>query len=173
MVMLVIIGGVALIAFTGAQPTAQTDSPRTSALQSEKALYTDLSGNPFSFDQFSGQVLVVNSWATWCPFCVNELPDFAELATLYKDQGVTVVAINRSEDQVKAKAFVRSLRAVDGIEFVLDPTDFFYRSIGGFTMPETVFYDRAGNVVVHKQGFMTLAEMQQHLEAALTSGIDN
>ena len=36
-------------------------------------------------------------------------------------------------------------------------------------MPETVFYDRGGNIVVHKKGFMGFEEMKQHTETALSA----
>ena len=45
--------------------------------------------------------------------------------------------------------------------FLLDSSDSFYRSIGGFTMPETLFVDGGGNILLHKRGPMTLDEMRQ------------
>ena len=130
--------------------------------------YTTLAGEPLDFSEYVGDgVLVVNSWASWCPFCVNELPDLALLAEEYKDQGVTVVAINRKENARTANNFIGTLTGVDGIVFALDPGDTYYQEIGGFSMPETIFYDAAGNVAVHKRGFMTLEEMRIHTETAL------
>ncbi len=43
--------------------------------------------------------------------------------------------------------------------FLLDSKDAFYKSIGGFSMPETLFADADGNVIVHKRGPMALDEM--------------
>ena len=51
--------------------------------------------------------------------------------------------------------------------FILDAADHLYGQIGGFSMPETIFYDTEGNVVVHKRGFMDLNEMRTHTEKAL------
>jgi len=56
----------------------------------------DLDGNMVSLSDFRGQNLVINSWATWCPFCVTELPDFAALQKEFGDQ-IVVIAINRQE----------------------------------------------------------------------------
>ena len=129
--------------------------------------YTDLDGQPIDLTAFEGQVRVVNSWASWCPFCVNELPDLSTLAAEYKDRGVVILAINRKEEVTVAKSFIEALTNVDGITFVFDSGDAFYKTIGGFSMPETVFYDQSGDVVVHKRGFMELEEMRQHVESAL------
>jgi len=39
-------------------------------------------------------------------------------------------------------------------------------------MPETLFYDKKGNVVVHKRGFMTYEEMQKNTEAAIRASAE-
>lgn len=129
--------------------------------------YTDLEGQPVDLSKYSGKTLIVNSWASWCPFCVNELQDFSDLATEYKDRDVVVIAINRKEPAQTAKAYIKKISTQDQLNFVLDPDDRFYKSIGGFSMPETIFYDRNGEVSMHKRGFMKLEEMKQHTEAAL------
>lgn len=148
--------------------TGAADGPDIEgARASEESPYTDLDGDPVSFDTYAGEVLVVNSWATWCPFCVEELPDLGELATEYADQGVRVIAINRKESPDTARAFVDHVGNPADIVFWLDSDDRFYESVGGFSMPETVFYDREGNVAVHKRGSMGIEEMRQHVETAL------
>ena len=141
------------------------------AALSGEVRYTTLGGGDLALSEYLGEgVLVVNSWASWCPFCVNELPDFGELAQEYKDQRVTVIAVNRKEDSRTANNFVATLeQTVDDVVFALDPDDVFYKAIGGFTMPETVFYDRAGNIAVHKRGFMPLEEMRLHTATALNT----
>jgi len=136
---------------------------------SDETPYTDLEGNPFTFDTYRGQVRVVNSWASWCPFCTKELNDFETLAKEYADQDVVVIAINRKEPMERAKAFLKSVGDFEAIKFAVDLTDAYYTSIGGFSMPETVFYDAEGNTVFHKRGFMDLDEMRKHTQAALTA----
>ena len=133
--------------------------------------FTTIAGDPVALASYraQGKVVVANSWASWCPFCVEELPDFERLATQYREQDVVVLAINRKESAQAAQAYLDTVGGFDQVVFLLDPTDRFYASIGGITMPETIFYDTAGNVVMHKRGFMELAEMQAHVEAALTA----
>ena len=43
-----------------------------------------------SLDQFRGQVVVLNFWATWCPPCVEELPSLMNLQDRMRERGVTV-----------------------------------------------------------------------------------
>ncbi len=174
-VIALILGAVGLFTFLSIQKDGGTSgSERDRVFNTEGATqFTTVDGAPADLSQFDGKVQVVNAWATWCPFCVQELPDLAELATEYADQDVAVIAINRKEDPARAKAFIDSLGGLPGITFIMDGDDNFYSSIGGFSMPETIFYDAEGNVVVHKRGFMALDEMRQHVEAALAASETN
>jgi len=168
-IILCIVGAVVVLVGFGLFKNVQNDSgvggddnrPDIAAIQpSDTTPYTDLDGNSVSLDQFKGKPLVINTWATWCPFCVNELPDFGELAREFGDD-VVVIAMNRREDSARQKAFINSISDTSGIIFWSDDSDFFYKKVGGFSMPETVFYDKDGNVSFHKRGFMALAEMQE------------
>lgn len=101
---------------------------------------------------------VINTWATWCPFCVQEVPDFVELQKEFEN--VSVILINRGEDSSKAKNFLEA-RGVNfsDLTFLEDPKDSFYKGIGGFSMPETLFV-KDGEIIFHKRGFMNLSEMK-------------
>lgn len=158
---------------------AKTDPDNRTQSAAEVALstgldgtFTDLLGNRVDLRQYDGKVRVVNSWASWCPFCVTELPDFATVAAEYKDEDVVVLAINRKETPRLANQYIDTLSGVDDLIFVLDTSDSFYKAIGGFTMPETLFYDRAGNIAVHKRGFMEITEMRTHIETTLAQSGD-
>ena len=133
------------------------------------AVYTDLEGNVVSLDDYSGKVRVVNTWASWCPFCVQELADFETLAQEYADTDVIVIAINRKESYQKAKNFLEKIGDFNRLVFIMDPDDSFYTAMGGFAMPETIFYDAKGDIVLHKRGFMNLEEMKKHTETAIVS----
>lgn len=112
---------------------------------------------------FKGNPVLINAWASWCPFCKDELRDFLVLENELRKKGVVVFAINRGETPEAARAYADQLGSTT-IQFLLDPEDSFYKSIGGFSMPETVFVDKAGNIVFHKRGPMMLEEMRRRVE---------
>ncbi len=132
----------------------------------EQTPYTDLEGNPFSFDAYRGTVRVVNVWASWSPFSTQELQDLETLATEYQDKNVTIIAINRKETKERAKAFLDTIGQFQNLLIAIDQTDAFYTSVGGFSMPETLFYDDQGNIVRHYRGALQLEQMRAFLEEA-------
>lgn len=125
----------------------------------------DMRGDDISLTEFVGKPLVVNSWAVWCPFCRRELPDFAALQVEFPN--ITVIAVDRAEPIEIVREYTDELGITHALTLLLDPNDDFYRAIGGFSMPETIFVDKSGSIVFHKRGIMTLDEMRvvvnQHL----------
>ena len=120
-------------------------------------------GGTVSLSDFRGKPTILNSWAVWCPFCVKELEEFAKLQREFGDN-IAIIAIDRSESLKKQKRFTDDLGITDELIFLLDPKDSFYRSIGGFSMPETLFVDKEGNILLHKRGPMRLDEMKQKVK---------
>ncbi len=53
----------------------------------------DMDGNPVAFSQFKGKVIILDFFATWCPPCRQEIPDFIELQKTYEGKGFTMVGV--------------------------------------------------------------------------------
>lgn len=141
---------------------AETEQENKEVEKKELFTLPDYDGKEVSSKDFEGKVLVINSWAVWCPFCKDELDDFAQLQEEFKDE-IAVIAIDRAESLSKARGFTDSINVTDRMTFLLDGTDSFYKSIGGFAMPETIFVDTNGNIIVHKRGPMKIEEMREHI----------
>ncbi|MDA2922450.1 TlpA family protein disulfide reductase [Patescibacteria group bacterium AH-259-L07] len=153
----IIIG--AIVGFAGKEGTTdQLPSPKAPDFSLE-----DYNGNIVTLADFSGKLLVINSWAVWCPFCVKELQDFAKLQQEFGNT-ITIIAIDRAEPLNLQKQYTDDLGVTNILVFLLDPQDSFYRSIGGFSMPETIFVDSDSTIVFHKRGPMSLEEMRQKVK---------
>jgi cytochrome c biogenesis protein CcmG, thiol:disulfide interchange protein DsbE len=126
----------------------------------------DYNGIEVSLADFRGTPVIVNAWAAWCPFCKEELPDFAALQKEFEGQ-VVVIAIDRQESLETAKEFTDSYGISEDLIYLLDPRDSFYKSIGAFAMPETIFVDEEGNIREHIRGPINLEQMREKTEALL------
>lgn len=54
----------------------------------------DADGVEHALEQWRGKVLVVNFWATWCPPCIKEIPEFSAVSRRYADAPVQFVGIS-------------------------------------------------------------------------------
>ncbi len=51
-------------------------------------------GKEVSLASLKGKVVVLNFWATWCPPCRAEIPDFKRVYSAYKDKGVEIIGVS-------------------------------------------------------------------------------
>ncbi|MBI2674235.1 MAG: TlpA family protein disulfide reductase [Candidatus Yanofskybacteria bacterium] len=165
----VLVIGWLLTSRNGQGPAENINAPSGQDIRLEKApnfSLKDYSGETVNFADFAGKPLVINSWAAWCPFCRQELPDFAAAQKEFGNQ-VVIIAIDRQESLAVAKGFTDEQGTTDELIFLLDPKDSFYKSIGGFSMPETIFVNKDGNIADHKRGPMDFNEIRQKIQKIL------
>lgn len=97
---------------------SQRDASRADIVENQvlktlpTAFFYEASGNKVTLDEFRGQPVLVNLWATWCPPCVGELPSLERLQGKMKPQGLKVVAISmdRGEDMTAVTTFLHKNR---------------------------------------------------------------
>ena len=60
----------------------------------------DTTGTIHSISEWQGKILVINFWATWCPPCLKEIPEFIQLQAEYADQNVQLIGIAIDEPEL-------------------------------------------------------------------------
>lgn len=162
---ILVIGGIGWLVISN--QTALVES--NSQAQFERApgfALQDYDGKTVQLADFAGRPLVINAWAAWCPFCRKELVDFVTVQKEFGDK-VIIIAIDRAETRDIAKKYTDELGVTGDMVFLLDPRDTFYKSIGGFSMPETVFVNSNSDIVFHKRGPMDAQEMRERINKIL------
>lgn len=107
----------------------------------------DLEGKPVNFNQSTGEVAVVNLWATWCPPCIAEMPSFQKLYREYGDR-VDFYFVS-SEDPDKLRLF---LEKKDYSLPVYQPLSMAPAQMQSRSLPTTYVISRRGKIVVDKKG---------------------
>lgn len=57
----------------------------------------DLDGEPQRLSDYRGKWVVVNYWATWCPPCLEEIPELVEFHDRHKERDAVVLGINMEQ----------------------------------------------------------------------------
>ena len=141
------------------------DAPRAGALAPDFRLL-NLDGNPVHLSAL-GKPAVVNFWASWCAFCIEEMPDFQLLQQQAGDR-VTIIGINREESLGTARRFAGETGA--RYTLLLDLDDELggrggpYQVIG---MPTTLYIRADGSVNEVIVGLHTLERMTEAVNALL------
>lgn len=71
---------------TTEEPSSETSAPDPDARTVEDFTVYDREGNPKKLSDLRGKPVVLNFWATWCHYCVEEIPQFEEAYKKYGDQ---------------------------------------------------------------------------------------
>lgn len=148
------------------EPEAETE-PEPEAEEEMAADFTvyDLEGNPVTLSGFVGKPTVVNFWATWCMYCVEELPDFNKVYEEYKDQ-VNFVMVDMTDDYGEtpsvAMDYVEEQSFTFPVYFDTDASAAVAYSIEG--IPMTLLVDENG--VLHQThiGLMDEATLRDYIE---------
>ena len=130
----------------------------------ELTLY-DLDGNQVSLSDFEGEVVLVNNWATWCPPCRHEMPEFNAYFEKYHADGFQIVAIEAGQPKSEVEAFVNEM----GLDFVilLDPENLSLATFQNSSLPNSWIIDRQGNLRMAWLGAINLDTLEKYVTPLL------
>lgn len=141
-----------------AQPEKKKKAPNFSLrTQNEKLI---------ELSRLKGKVVLVNFWATWCPPCRAEIPDFIEVYNTYKSQGFEIVGIALDEEGwSKVAPYMEKVKinypVVLGTEKVV-------QQYGGIeAIPTTFMIDKNGYIAGRQVGGLSKEALEQKLKSLL------
>ncbi len=128
-----------------------------------------LDGTSVSPDDYRGKIVIVNVWATWCPPCKAELPDFNKIATEYKND-VVIIAAHTPSGSENAAGYVESNFPKTDIIFGYDTeSSDVYRAAGGVGyVPQTAIIDKHGVIIYSDSGILSHEQLVKIIEEQLS-----
>lgn len=123
---------------------------------------TDLQGKSHTVKTYAGKWLVVNYWATWCPPCLDEIPELVEFHDKYKNKGAVVLGIDFEDVD---KKYLQEFLEQNFVSYPITPVKPSSRGPFGpiYGLPTTFLVSPAGEVVASKTGGVTLKDLEDSI----------
>lgn len=163
------------------KPTAPPTNPRnnvTAGLNSLPPSVLDAqlrsaNGSSIKLSDYSGKVLLVNLWATWCGPCRNEIPELVKLNKEFQPRGVEIVGLSTENPEASAESVKEFVRAYN-IDYKIGwatPEVALTLMQGRESIPQSFIISREGRIMKRFIGFSPaiLPQLRQALEDALAA----
>jgi thiol-disulfide isomerase/thioredoxin len=179
-VLAVLLGAALLAAGCGSDPSGRSGSraaPDTFTLAPRQAASSTrpdsvepgplLERSGFDLDEYEGEIVLLNFWATWCAPCRAEMPDLVELQRDLGPKGLQIVGVATDrQGREKVKPYLK--RRPVNYPVVLDPEQKIGARYGGVAaLPTTLVIGREGEVQDRIVGRVRPEPLRERIEDAL------
>jgi peroxiredoxin len=111
----------------------------------------DIDGNKVSLSDYKDKIVILNFWAEWCRFCLEEMPDFNQLnKELENDDEVEILTVNVGDSVETATKYLTS-NNID-LKVLMDLDASVYQMYGLTGLPKTIFVNKDGSLYAYIPG---------------------
>ncbi|CAN7205366.1 redoxin domain-containing protein [Paenibacillus sp. LjRoot56] len=126
---------------------------------------TDLHGQRVTLSDLKGKNVYINFWATWCKWCIKEMPDMEKVYHDYKDDNIVILAIDVGESQDKVNEYLKEHPY--SFRVMLDPDKKVTQAYKLRSIPVSIFVDKQGRVAYNRVGTLTEDQMRTVIKGLL------
>lgn len=128
----------------------------------------DRDNNIVNLLDYKGKPIVVNFWATWCGYCIEEMPYFQEATNEYKDN-VEILMVNITDGNRETKEKAQRFLSDNNLElnelYDLDLDAMSKYSL--YSLPMTLFIDKEGKIQYEHKGMINKELLHQKIKEIL------
>lgn len=124
-----------------------------------------LESGTISLADFTGRVVLVEFWATWCTPCRAQATILEDLFETFTDSEVQFLAVSLGEERDTVRSFVS--KNPFQYPVLLDTEDELSGKLGIYALPTVLVIDRSGEVLFSRPGLATAATLRRVLEEAI------
>ncbi|WZL72573.1 TlpA disulfide reductase family protein [Clostridiaceae bacterium 35-E11] len=123
----------------------------------------NMQGEQVTLSELKGKNVLINFWATWCPYCIEEMPDLQKLYNENKDNDFVVLAIDVGEPRSDVEEYLSE----NPYEFpvLLDKDGKVSMQYLVRGIPTSYMIDKEGMIRGIKMSMLTYPEMKQMLDS--------
>lgn len=110
---------------------------------------------------YRGKAVLLNFWGTYCPDCIQEMPDIEKQYAKWKDSGFVVLGVNIGENPITVKGYINDHQISYPIFY--DPNKQVTHQYDVNQYPTSLFINAKGKIEAKFIGPMTESYLQQHI----------
>ncbi len=133
------------------------------AASAQDFVFKDLQGKEQRLQDYRGKWVLVNFWATWCPPCLEEIPDLVSLHEAHKKADMVVIGVALDSSKESVVDFVAKKR----VSYPVVVGDYDQAAQVGEVeaLPTSYLYDPTGELVSYQQGMVTRASVESYIKS--------
>ncbi|MEN8173277.1 MAG: TlpA disulfide reductase family protein [Chloroflexota bacterium] len=139
--------------------------PATVEIDAPDLALTSIDGNIESLDDYKGQVILVNNWATWCPPCRAEMPELEAYYQSKKNNGFVLIGISAGDPADQVQSFIADYDLT--FPMWLDPTMKSLDAFNARSLPSSFVIDQTGTIRLAWTGAISLDMLEKHVTPLL------
>lgn len=158
---------VALYGYLVLVPDSNADTSLKVGEMAPEISLQDQDGKTVSLASLKGRPVVINFWATWCPPCRREMPEFEQVWESHKGKDdLAFYALNVGESKLVVDAFLKQV-GVEKLPILIDQNDAAQNAYRILPIPATFFIDRNGKISAIYETQMTSPQMEAEIQRIL------
>ncbi len=126
---------------------------------------TTIDGKDMRLSDLKGDVIILNFWATWCPPCREEIPDFIELYDEYHRKGLSIIGVSVDRGESEVREFYTNNNMNYPVLMANDKVVADYGGIRG--IPTTFIIDTNGDIVEKLVGLRSKDVFEKYIKKML------
>lgn len=116
----------------------------------------------FKLSNYEGKsAVLVNFFATWCPYCTQEIPDLHKIQKEFGDKGLVIASVNVQESEGKVANFVRKKKIM--YKVLLDSDADVSKKFKVYGIPTNILIDSKGTIVFRGNSLPEIEDIEKSL----------
>ncbi len=132
------------------------------AATAQPFVFKDMQGKQQRLQDYRGKWVLVNFWATWCPPCLEEVPDLVSLHEAHQKTDLVVIGVALDSSEKSVREFVAKRHV--SYPIVLGDYELAAQVGEVEVLPTTYMYNPQGELVSYQQGMVTRSSVESYMK---------